>query len=49
MKEVKIEGFFTNHSFRSSGGTRLCNAGVDHKLVEECTGHTSQGRIQDLT
>ena len=41
MKEAKIEGFFTNHSLRRSGGTRLFNAGVNRKLVKEATGHRS--------
>ena len=41
MKEAKIEGFFTNHSLRRSGGTRLFNAGIDRKLVKEATGHRS--------
>lgn len=41
MKEAKIEGFFTNHSLRRSGGTRLFNAGVDRKLVKEAMGHKS--------
>ena len=41
MKEAKIEGFFTNHSLRRSGGTRLFNAGIDRKLVKEATGHKS--------
>ena len=39
MKEAKIEGFFSNHSLRCSGGTRLFRRGVDRKLVKECTGH----------
>ena len=41
MKEANIEGFFTNHSLRHSGGTRLFRAGVDCKLVKEVTGHRS--------
>ena len=41
MKEAKIEGFFTNHSLRRSGGTRLFRAGIDRKLVKEATGHKS--------
>ena len=41
MKEAKIEGFFTNHSLRRSGGTRLFRAGIDRKLVKEATGHLS--------
>ena len=41
MKEAKIEGFFTNHSLRRSGSTRLFRAGIDRKLVKEATGHRS--------
>ena len=41
MKSAKIEGFFTNHCLRHTGGTRLFQAGVDRKLVKETTGHSS--------
>ena len=41
VRKAKIEGFFTNHSLRRSGGTRLFRAGVDRKLVKEFTGHRS--------
>ena len=41
MKAAEIEGYFTNHSLRRSGGTRLFRAGVDRKLVKEFTGHRS--------
>ena len=41
VKTSKIEGFFSNHSLRRSGGTRLFNQGVDRKLVKEITGHRS--------
>ena len=41
VKKGKIDGFFTNHSLRRSGGTRLFRAGVDRKLVKEFTGHRS--------
>ena len=41
MEDAKIEGFFTNHSLRRSGGTHLFNAGIDRKLVKEAMGHTS--------
>ena len=39
MKNTGIPGFFTNHSTRRTGGTRLFNAGVQRKLVKEATGH----------
>ena len=41
MKIAKIDSFFTNHSLRRSGGTRLFMAGVDPNLVKEATGHLS--------
>ena len=41
MKDANIEGYFTNHSARHTGGTRLFHAGVDRKLVKEATGHSS--------
>ena len=41
MKKGDIEGYFTNHSLRRTGGTRLFRAGIDRKLVKEVTGHCS--------
>ena len=41
MKAAEIEGFFTNHSLRRTGSTRLFQAGVDRKLIKEATGHTT--------
>ena len=41
MKKGDIEGYFTNHSLRRTGSTRLFRAGVDRKLVKEVTGHKS--------
>ena len=41
FEEAKIEGFFTNHSCRRSGTTRLFQAGVPKKLIKEVTGHRS--------
>ena len=41
MKDANIEGYFTNHSARRTGGTHLFRAGVDRKLVKEATGHSS--------
>ena len=41
MKSGGIEGYFTNHSLRRTGGTRLFRAGIDRKLVKEVTGHRS--------
>ena len=36
-----IQGFFTNHSLRHCGTTRLFQAGIEHKLIKEWTGHAS--------
>ena len=41
MSEAGIEGFYTNHSARRTGSTRLFRAGAQHKLVNQCTGHRS--------
>ena len=41
MKEAGIAGYFTGHSLRRSGGSRLFQAGVQRKIVKECTGHRS--------
>ena len=41
MEDAGIKGFFTNHSARRTGGTRLFRAGVQCKLVKETTGHSS--------
>ena len=41
MGEAGIERFYTNHSARRTGSTRLFRAGVQRKLVKECTGHRS--------
>ena len=39
LKHSNLDGYFTNHSLRRTGATRLFNAGVDRKLVKEY--HTS--------
>ena len=41
MEKGNFPGYFTNHSLRRSGGTRLFRAGVDRKIVKEITGHHS--------
>ena len=41
MESAGVKGYFTGHSLRRSGGSRLFQAGVDRKLVMETTGHTS--------
>ena len=41
LENAKLDGFFTNHSLRCSGTTRLFNEGIDRKLVKEFTSHRS--------
>ena len=41
IKKANIEGFFTNHSLRRTGETRLFRAGVECKLIKETMGHRS--------
>ena len=41
LSSAKIDGYFTNHSLRRCGSTRLFQAGIDRKLVKEVTGHRS--------
>ena len=41
MESAGYKGYFTGHSLRRSGTTRLAQAGVAKKIVKECTGHTS--------
>ena len=41
LKNSNVSGFYSNHSLRRSGTTRLFQAGVDRKLIKEFTGHSS--------
>ena len=41
MESAGIKGYFTGHSLRRSGTTHLLNAGVDKKILKECTGYMS--------
>ena len=41
LKSAELDGFFTNHSLRRTGTTRLFQADVSRKLVKEFTGHRS--------
>ena len=41
LKSANLNGYFTNHSLRRTGTTRLFHAGIDRKLVKEFTGHSS--------
>ena len=41
LHDARIDGFFTGHSLRRFGTTRLFQAGVDCKLIKEMSGHRS--------
>ena len=41
LYDARIDGYFTGHSLRRSGTTRLFQAGVDKKIIKEITGHRS--------
>ena len=41
LKDVGLDGYFTNHSLRRTCATRLFQAGEDVKLIKEVTGHIS--------
>ena len=41
MAEAGYDGFYSGHSLRRTGSTRLFQAGVQCKIVKECTGHRS--------
>ena len=41
LKNVTLDGFFSNHSLRRMSTTRLFQAGVDRKIIKEFTGHGS--------
>ena len=46
LKSCDLDGFFTNHSLRRTGTSRLFQAGVDRKLVKEYSGHRSEALDQ---
>ncbi len=39
--EAGLEGFYSNHSLRSTAATRMYQARIDEQLVCEITGHRS--------
>ena len=41
LKDVGLDGFFTNHSLRRTATTCLFRAGKNVKLIKEITGHVS--------
>ena len=41
LHDARIDGYFTGHSLRRTGTSRLCQAGVQKKLVREISGHRS--------
>ena len=46
-KQAGIQGYFTNHSLRTTAATLLYHAGVDEQLVMERTGHHSLEGIRN--
>ena len=46
-KQADIQGYFTNHSLRTTAATRLYHAGIDEQLVMERTGHRSVEGIRN--
>ena len=41
LKNVELDGFFSNHSLRRTSTTHLFQAGIDKKIIKEFTGHSS--------
>ena len=41
LHDARIDGYFTGHSLRRSGTTRLFQTGVDRKLIKEMPGYRS--------
>ena len=41
MESAGFKGYFTGHSLRRTGTTRLSDAGIPKKVMKECTGHVS--------
>ena len=41
LKDMKIEGFYSNHSLRQSGTSHLFRGGIDRKIVKEYSVYTS--------
>ena len=41
LKSAELDGYFTNHSLRCTGTTRLFQTDVDRKIIKEYTGHVS--------
>ena len=39
--KAKFDGFFSNHSLRSTSATKLYRNDVDEQLIQEITGHRS--------
>jgi hypothetical protein len=46
MKKAGFEGHYTNHSLRCSSATRLYDAGIPEKVIQEMTGHRSSDGVK---
>ena len=42
LKSSKLDGFFSNHSLRHIGTSRLFQAGLPRKFIKEYSGHQSE-------
>ena len=42
MAISRMKGYFTNHSLRTTAMSRLCQEGVDDKLIREAPEHRSE-------
>ena len=40
-KQAELDGKFTNHSLRAYDATKMFQARVPEKLLQQCTGHRS--------
>ena len=40
-KSAGLEGFYTNHSLRSTAATRMYHGNVSEQVIQEITGHRS--------
>ena len=39
--KASMDGFYTNHSLRSSAATRMYRGGIEEQIIQEITGHRS--------
>ena len=44
--KASMDGFYTNHSLRSSSATRMYHGGIDEQIIQEITGHRSKDLLK---